>query len=138
MKEYKVQLHKAPGAYAMIVVAFLQLCLIYLALRDIKEYWSLLLISFVFLGFVQFLGYYFLNIKVILDDGSIKVKKIDKLEVAKWEEITKVEKLMAVGAIRYIIRKKKGFLEFPDYVKDYEEILSEIEHRTGLKPKWGI
>lgn len=138
MKEFKVALYRAPGFYGIFFIAGIQIFLIFTALRDIKEYWSLIFIALIIFGVVEFILYHSIKIKVIVDQEGLKVVLIDKTETAKWSEIRKIERLIAVGTIRYVIRKDKGHIEFPDYIENSDEIISEIEQRTGIKPSWGI
>lgn len=138
---YKINYLKAPGTYGQIIFLTLPFVMVYLFIknpRPLNE--TIALISMVFSMFYTFalIGFYWLNIKIVLNEDGIYVKKMDKLEVVKWEDIKKVDRLLAVGAYQFRVRKKsRGFVEFWDYVDGYEDILDEIKKRTGIEVKWG-
>jgi len=97
-----------------------------------------LVIFFIF-GFIEFLFIFSSRITITVRDGGLVWKRMDKTIEVRWDEIKKVEKLWrGYAGICYYIVTKKGRLNVPTTIGNYQDLFKEIKSHIGKGVKWGL
>jgi len=140
-KIYKIEFVTSIYFIFVVLLAVFQLYTIYATVKGLMSQQGLVIIIIV-TGLSQLILYYVSRISVTIDDEIIVIKTPYRTDHAIISNITKMERIVSWGTTIFCITvkgvKNDTVIGFPDAVKGYNEILSYIEQRTGVKVKWGL
>jgi len=136
MKYYNSNPHKYRIAIISIVIltAFISI----FALGDLKENWLSLIFAYFFISLLIIIILYYRQVVIAINEDGIEIKYGDNLNKAKWSDIIELKELLFApgGELSYkLITKNKKSLVFTTAIRNCDDLIREIETRTGLKFK---
>ncbi len=137
-KYYKTNNLKSVFFYLSFFLPILMIYFAILMLPSIKKYWPALVFLYMFFIPLEFIAIKYRKTEVNIDDNGIEIKSGNKISKANWNEITKFEVLLFNWGweLSYqLVTKDKKILGFGDSLHNYDDLIKEIESRTGLKLK---
>lgn len=137
-KYYKTNNLKSVFFYLAILLPILLIYFAILMFSNIKENWPVLVFLYIFLIPFELFVIRFRKTEITIDDNGIQIKNGSKISRALWSEIVRFEvSLFNWGwELSYqLIIKDKKILGFGDSIENCDDLVMEIEKRTGLKLK---
>lgn len=106
-------------------------------IRDLKNTWPAMLVFYPVCIFLEFLAIKYMRKDIVIDDEGITITSSQHVQKAHWSDIVELkEYLFGQGELFYdLIAKDKKKVGFTSSLKNIDDLLHEIETRTGLKFK---
>ena len=106
-------------------------------LREIKNSWPAMVFFYLFFFILEFFIIRYGKTEIILDKEKISIKRSNKIKQAGLSDIIELKEfLFGPGELFYELKTKdKKILGFSSVVENCDDLLKEIESRTGLKFK---
>lgn len=139
-KHYETNRFVSVLFYTAILFPFLVIYITYGISSPIEKLWPALLFFYVFAFPMEYAAIKFWKVNITIDEKGIEIRRSKQIQKAEWANIAELkEYIYGAGEFFYNLKTKdKKIIGFTSSIRNRDDLLKEIENRTGLKFKTRI
>ena len=140
VKHYETNRFVCVSFYLAILWPPLIIYITYISSSPIEELWPLLVFIYIFAFPMEYFAIKLWKVNITIDEKGIEIRRSKQIQKAEWANIAELkEYIYGAGEFFYNLKTKdKKIIGFTSSIRNRDDLLKEIENRTGLKFKTRI